>query len=153
MGYCDYDDIDNTIQGLVALTPTDKVAASWVADNIAFADKEIDGRLGGMYAVPFSPTPDLIAEISRLLTCSNCLRGNFVGAIPNDSRLVDYYRQTAEKLIKEILDGTVTLIGATSISNEADSVIVTSEQYGREFTQTKYDTGGNVVSIGSMEGV
>jgi len=153
VGYCTYDDIDNTIHELTDLVPTGKTEATWVAENIAFADKEIDGRLGGKYVVPFDPVPDLIAEISRLLTCSNCLRGNFVGAIPNDSRLIDYYRQTAEKLMKEILDGTVLLTDATAVTDGSSSIVVSSDDKGRDFTQTKYDTSGNVLSVGSLEGI
>jgi phage gp36-like protein len=152
-GYCTYEDIDNTIHELSDLTPVGKTLATWVADNIAFADKEIDGRLGGKYVVPFSPVPDLIAELSRLLTCSNCLRGNFVGTIPNDSRLIDYYRQTAEKLMKEILDGTVLLTDATAVTDGSSSIVVSSDDKGRDFTQTKYDTNGNVLSVGSLEGI
>lgn len=69
MPYCTQDDILAMMDEAELIQATDDdgagiIGASKVAQAIAQADAEIDGYLGGRYAVPLSPAPAVLLHMS-----------------------------------------------------------------------------------------
>lgn len=84
MPYCTEQDIENRItrkalveltnDGVDAQTPDSAV----VSTLIAKADGTIDAKVGVVYAVPFSPVPDIIKLISIDLACYFAMQRRFL---------------------------------------------------------------------------
>jgi len=155
--YCTYTDINNELNDLSDHIPANQSAdpTGWVEAQIYKCMLEIDGRLGGLYTVPFtSPIPSLVRTICIYLSTSRILSPGYVGEIPADSRYVDTYYKRADDLLKRIESGDITLTGTSVVSGGINSLGIasTSTDIAQTFTQTTYDVDGNILESGSMEG-
>jgi|GEM_PF-5278985 len=154
MSYIVYADVDNEISNLVDLVPGDKIALDWVNNKIASAELEINARLASKYVTPISPVLDIVKSISLNLTCYYILRQNFTQEDGNLSNWVEQYRKTANDMIKQIEDGTITLdTPQSSVGNAADAVQSSTIGVARVFTSGQFDTSGNRLSDGSLDGL
>ncbi len=153
--YCTYTDIDNEIDDLLDHVPQSKKtttddAVAWVNSRIIACGYEIDGRLGMTYGTPFDPVPSIITTIALYLSCSRILSTGYVGEIPADSRYVDTYYKRADDLLKRIESGDIVIPQAEKMSDSA-GVLSNTSDIGMVFTQTTYDSDGDVLTTGSMD--
>jgi phage gp36-like protein len=155
MPYTTFSDVDNEIPNLSDLIPTDKTAGTevgqtWVEWHIAEAEKEINGRLGGVYAVPFSTVPDLIASIALKLTAFRILRTNYAREEADCPELIKSYRDQVDEVITALLDGTITLTGDGVAA--VTGIQSNTEDFTPTFTQTRRGPDGEIIGdIGSLE--
>lgn len=104
MAYCVYTDVQARAGSLASLAEGAFTAA------IAWADRRINGRLRALYAVPFSPVPDEIVEISADLAAYYILFKIFIAGCEDESvKAAQELRQRAETELQAILDKKVTL--------------------------------------------
>jgi len=151
MAYVVYDDIDNEITALTDFVPAGKDATAWVNSKIASAELEINAKLSSRYATPVSPTPDVLKTCSLNLTCYYILRQNYTQEDGNTSDWVNEYRKTCDELLKSIMTGEIDL-SAPSTSDNTDSIPSSTLDVARVLTNGTYDTSGNVLSSGTMDG-
>lgn len=150
MAYTDYADIDNEITNLGEYIPTGKEALSFVNNKIASAELEINAKLSSRYVTPITPVHDLLKSASLNLTCYYILRQSYTGEDGNTSDWVKY-RKTADELIQLVLDGVVDL-GGTSTTTSDDSILSSTSDTARVFTDGTNDASGNVLTTGTMDG-
>lgn len=149
--YCTYADIDNELDDLTNHIPQNKIAdgTAWVEAQIYKCMMEIDGRIGGMYTVPFTtPIPSIIRTICIYMSVSRILGPGYVGEVPAGSYYVDANYKRGNDLLKRIESGEIVLTGA-SVPVDTGVLSNTSDQ-GFEFTQNVRDSDGNVTEFGSM---
>jgi phage gp36-like protein len=151
MAYTDYADIDDEITNLGEYIPAGKEALSWVNNKIASAELEINAKLSSRYVTPITPVHDLLKSASLNLTCYYILRQSYTGEDGNTSDWVNEYRKTADELIQLVLDGDVDL-GAPTETTSDDQILSATTGLAKTFTDTTYDTSGNVVTTGSLDG-
>jgi phage gp36-like protein len=152
MSYVVYADVDNEITSLGGLVPDGKVALTWVNAKIAIAEMEINARLSSKYITPITPASDIVKSISLNLTCYYLLRQNYTQEDGNSSDWVEQYRKTANDMLKNIEDGTITLDAPVAqIANAVDAVQSSTNDIARVFTTGQYNTDGTQLNTGTLD--
>ena len=146
--YATYAQVDARVANLSALIPTGKVALTWVEGFIEAASAQIDAKLLGVYALPLASESILIRNICIDLTRYMLMRENYG---QDDAEVTDYvegFRRNAEALLQQIHDGELQIDATVEVAGLAQN---SEAGVAREFTLTKKDSEGNVISTGSME--
>lgn len=152
-GYATYSNIDDEINGLADLVPDGKNATIWVEGYISQAEKEVNARLSVKYGAPFTGTiPDIINYLTIELACYRLLRQCYVKDDPSNNDWVDEYRKNAERIFNSLIDGEADL-NTGDIATSNDLALSSTSDEARVFTTTKYDSEGNVLSTGSLDGI
>jgi phage gp36-like protein len=139
VGYCTKPDILKSISDEVLIQLTDDNSVGTVDDAkvtgaIEKADSIIDGYCGKRYAVPFSPVPNLVRDMSVDLAIYN-LYGNRQGA-------PDYWEKRRDDTIaflKDVSKGTATIgdASAAGISGESSDNSVDISSADRVFSRDR----------------
>lgn len=131
--YVTFNDLDEYLSHTVLRQLTDdaNTGAADVAvveEAIVGAEAEIDGYIGGLYALPLTTVPALVAEIATQLTVYRLhLRRQ---RVPEDIRLAT---EQTRATLQAIADGSIT-IDATSSTTAEDRAPV-MEAYERIHTR------------------
>ena len=109
-----------TIETIMTLWPrvieTARITPDEINGYINLAEGEINGALAARYTVPF-PASQLplepIKTIATLLAGHALLRGRITQEDPNRSDWVDGLRTRGEKLLDQLVDGTMSVVTAS----------------------------------------
>lgn len=153
MAYTTQAKIEGSIANPAQYCPEDKSYVDWIADQIESAQDEIDGRLEGLYSVPFSdPVPGLVKTIARYFACSLVMNPGFVGEVPADSKVVDTFYSRGDALLRRIEKGEIKL-DASGSEIESGAPQSSTIDTARAISRTTYDSEGNVLDEGTLEGL
>jgi len=113
-----------------------------ILQNIAEADREIDGRLTSIYSTPFNPVPETIQDISTAIAAylsDLTYREVRDYANPQANPVVLRY-QRAQALLKSLASGEMDLVGATPTSDQGgNGRIVATFDGGASFDDFDFD--------------
>ena len=153
MAYATYPDISNEISNLGELVPDGKVAKTWVESKISTAELEINGKLQSRYATPLTSASaiEILKPVSIFRTCYSILAQNYTQENGNASDWVQDYKKRADEILNMILDGTIDL-DATSSTISTDSIQSSTIDVARTFSNGTYDSSGNSLSVGTLDG-
>jgi phage gp36-like protein len=85
-----------------------------INDNIAEADREIDGKLSSVFATPFNPVPELIANLSRdIAAYLSDLAFREVRDYQSSLNPVVLRYQRAQDMLKALMNGSMDIPGVT----------------------------------------
>lgn len=139
MAYSTYDDLIMKIAESALISLSNDVSGATSADDvniaeaIATADAEIDSYVGLVTAVPMSPIPPLLTDLSAKMAIWNLhLRKYFNSEI----WLVTY--QACQRILLRIAEGKLQLNTNTGLIDATDLVIATTRV--QKFTQATWDT-------------
>ena len=103
-----------------------------ISDSITAADALIDAYCGAKYEVPFASAPQIVQEISAMLTIYNLYTRRSIREIPQVR--IDQYEQAIDTLTK-IGDGTISL-GITPPPTDESGAATNVTTSPRVFTRT-----------------
>jgi phage gp36-like protein len=102
------------------------------------ADDMIDSKLYGLYSVPFSTTPLMINQISKMWAAYYILKVVYSAATPEQSNWMNTFKENANGLLNDIINGHTPLIDSTgsSVSKRSGAGIEsTTSNYRPVFTE------------------
>lgn len=110
---------------------TNVISDAAIDGQIARADSIIDSKLGGVYAVPFSPTPPIINTISTLLGSYFVMLTFFMRDSQNKSEWVEGLNDKAMGYLDDILKDKMLVLGAdgSQVSQRGSSLKSNTQDY------------------------
>lgn len=125
MPYCTREDIEARLPALPPEESNEKTEAQ-IVEGIADAEAEINGRLGALYSVPFSPVPPLVVKITAYLAAAFVLDSGYSGTA-EDTRLATHYRSLAEERLQRIIAGELLLYPEDTTGLEGDGFYASAD--------------------------
>lgn len=102
------------------------------------ADDMIDSRLYGLYPVPFTTTPLIINQISKMWAAYFILKVVYSAATPEQSAWMGTFKENANGLLNDIVDGKTPLIdssGSALSRRSGAGIDSTTSNYRPVFTE------------------
>lgn len=112
-----------------------------IDDNIAEADREIDGKLSSVFATPFNPVPALIANLSRdIAAYLSDLAFREIRDYQSSLNPVVLRYQRAQDMLKALMNGSMDLPGViTSPDMSGSGQIVAAFSEGTALCSSDFD--------------
>jgi len=136
MAYCTQTDIEGVLP-LLSQILSGNTSIS-VANEISYADAEIDAALQGLCQVPFSVVPPIITNISRLLAASRIAMHSTAKLDEEHMAAANELAEEGRGLLERIRNGELALEGAGRTEpQERVSRIEFGGQYGHPVFSTQ----------------
>ena len=127
MAYTDASEVRKVLHPTADQTDTGTAASlsdAQLGEAIEEADQEVDGALGSLYATPFSPTPPLLARVSRDIAAFLATLTHRKGSPIDRDDPVRLRHDRAQQILGQARAGQFDVSDVAPVDTERESAVV-----------------------------